>query len=93
MNKQFYELGYRYFRMPWEVGPRQEVVGLVENGRIAPCRAIDLGCGTGANAVFLAQQGFEVTGVDCAASAIENARRRADSAGARFACGETRSTI
>ena len=80
MQKWFYELGYRYVRMPWEMGPREELAGLVESGRIAPCRAIDLGCGTGANAVFLAQHGFEVTGVDYAASAIEKARRRADSA-------------
>ena len=83
MNKLFYGLGYRYFRMPWEMGPREELVGLVESGRIAPCRAIDLGCGTGANAVFLAERGFEVTGMDYAASAIEKARRRADSAGVK----------
>ena len=84
--KLFYELGYRFFRMPWETGPREELVGLVESGRIAPCRAIDLGCGTGSNAIFLALHGFDVTGVDFAASAIEEARRRADVAdvAARF---------
>jgi SAM-dependent methyltransferase len=77
----FYELGYRYFRMPWEGGPRRELVELVESGRIAPGRAIDLGSGTGSNAVFLAQQGFDVTGVDFAASAIEKARQGATEAG------------
>jgi SAM-dependent methyltransferase len=66
--------------MPWEIGPREELVQLVENGRITPCRAIDLGCGTGSNAVFLAQNGFEVTGVDFAASAIEKAKQKADAA-------------
>ena len=81
--KLFYELGYRFFRMPWETGPREELVGLVESGRIAPCRALDLGCGTGSNAIFLAQQGFDVTGVDFATSAIEKAKRRAAAAGAR----------
>ncbi len=81
--KLFYELGYRYFRMPWETGPREELVGLVESGRIAPGRAIDLGCGTGSNTIFLAQHGFEVTGVDFAASAIAKARRRANAAGVR----------
>lgn len=79
--KLFYELGYRFFRMPWETGPREELVGLVESGRIAPCRAIDLGCGTGSNAIFLAQQGFDVTGVDFAAPAIDKARTRAEAAG------------
>jgi SAM-dependent methyltransferase len=77
----FYQLGYRYFRMPWETGPRSELVALVESGRIAPCRAIDLGCGTGSNAIFLAQHGFDVTGVDFASSAIEKARQRANEAG------------
>lgn len=81
--KLFYELGYRYFRMPWETGPREELVGLVGSGRIAPGRAIDLGCGTGSNAIFLAQHGFEVTGVDFAASAIKKAKRRAKAAGVR----------
>jgi SAM-dependent methyltransferase len=81
--KLFYELGYRLFRMPWEMGPREELVGLVESGRIAPCRAIDLGCGTGSNALFLAKHGFDVTGVDFASSAIEKAKRRANAAGVR----------
>ena len=80
MNKLLYELGYRYARMPWEMGPREELVGLVDSGRIAPCRTIDLGCGTGCNAIFMAQQGFEVTGVDFAPPAIERARRRANRA-------------
>jgi SAM-dependent methyltransferase len=78
--KLFYELGYRFFRMPWEAGPREELVELVESGRIAPCRAIDLGCGTGSNAIFMAEQGFDVTGVDFAPAAIEKARQRADTA-------------
>ena len=39
--KLFYELGYRFFRMPWEMGPREELVGLIESERIAPCRATE----------------------------------------------------
>lgn len=81
--KAFYEVGYRYFRMPWEGGPRAELVALVESGRIQPCRAIDLGCGTGANALYLAKCGFDVTGVDFASAAVTKARRRAANAGAR----------
>jgi len=79
--KVFYDVGYRYFRMPWEAGPRPELVELVESGRIQPCQAIDLGCGTGSNAIYLAQHGFDVTGVDFASAAITKARRRAASAG------------
>ncbi len=79
--KLFYELGYRHFRMPWEGGPRSELVELVTSGRLGPCRALDLGCGSGANAVFLAEHGFEVTGVDFAAAALEKADRLAKAAG------------
>jgi SAM-dependent methyltransferase len=76
--KVFYELGYKHFTMPWEGGPRSELVELVESGRLRPCRAVDLGCGSGANAVFLAENGFEVTGVDFAASALVKAARLAE---------------
>jgi SAM-dependent methyltransferase len=80
-TKQFYNLGYRFFRMPWEIGPRAEIVELVTSGRLRPGRAADLGCGTGANAIFLAQQGFEVTGIDFAPAGLAKARRRAAEAG------------
>jgi cyclopropane fatty-acyl-phospholipid synthase-like methyltransferase len=81
--KSFYEIIYRYFRAPWDIGPREELVTLVKSGRIKPCRAIDLGCGAGANAIYLAQNGFEVTGVDYAEAAIEKARARSKEAGAQ----------
>lgn len=81
--KMFYEVVYRYFRAPWDIGAREELVSLVESGRIKPCRAIDLGCGAGANVVYLAQMGFVVTGVDNARAAIAKARDRADKAGVK----------
>jgi SAM-dependent methyltransferase len=81
--KLFYQIGYKYFRMPWDIGPRQELVELVESGRIKPCRTIDLGSGTASNVIFLAQHGFDVTGVDFAASAIELGRKRARRAGVK----------
>ena len=79
--KLFYEVTYRYFKAPWDIGAREELVSLVESGRIKPCRAIDLGCGAGDNAVYLAQKGFDVTGVDFATAAIEKARGRAKDSG------------
>jgi SAM-dependent methyltransferase len=79
----FYETTYRRFRAPWDIGPRGELVQLIESGRIQPCRAIDLGSGTASNCVFLAQHGFDVTGVDYAASAIELGRKRAVEAGVK----------
>lgn len=79
-RKQFYEVTYRRFRAPWDIGARKELVALVEGGRIRPGRAIDLGCGAGANAIYLAERGFDVTGVDYAAAAIDKARARAHAA-------------
>ena len=82
--KPFYEFIYRYFRAPWDIGPRDELVKLVEGQSIQPGRAIDLGCGAGANAIFLAQHGFEVTGVDFAEAAIKKALKRAAAAGVQI---------
>ena len=79
--KLFYEVLYRYFRAPWDIGPREELVALVENGRLKPCRAIDLGSGTASNCIYLAQHGFDVTGVDFAPAAIEKGRSLAKVAG------------
>lgn len=81
MSKWFYEILYSRFHAPWDIGPRQELVDLVESGRLQPCRAIDLGSGTASNVVFLAQHGFEVTGVDFAQAAIELGQKRAREAG------------
>ena len=46
-----------------------------------PGRAVDLGCGTGDNALALARRGFEVTGVDVAERAITQAQQKAAAAG------------
>jgi SAM-dependent methyltransferase len=77
------ELMYRYsfIPIPFDVGPRPELVSLVESGRINACRAIDLGSGTASNAIYLAQHGFDVTGVDFSPAAIEMGQARARHAG------------
>jgi len=78
---------YQSGEPPWETGqPSAELRRVVAEEKIEPCRVIELGCGTGINAVWLAQQGFEVTAVDFSQLAIEKARQRAAEAGvtARF---------
>lgn len=77
-------------RAPWDMGrPRPELVRLVKKGDLKPCRAIDFGCGTGENVVYLAKQGFDATGVDISSRAIGKARRKAQAAGVapRFIVG------
>ncbi len=67
---------------PWNSGlVSRELVRVLSEEHVAPCRAVELGCGAGTNAVHLAQQGFEVLGMDCSAIAIERARALAGEAG------------
>jgi len=75
---------YKSGNPPWETGqPSAELRRVVAEQRIQPGAAIDLGCGSGINSIWLTQQGFDVTGVDASELAIEQARRRAAAAGAR----------
>lgn len=85
MRRALYDLMYR-IGAPWDGPPRPELVDLVErgvltSGHLAPGRAVDLGCGTGANVLYLAQHGFEATGIDFSAVALRAARKRAMAAG------------
>jgi SAM-dependent methyltransferase len=65
---------YRCARPPWETGhPSSELQRVVAERGIAPCRALELGCGTGKNSVWLAEQGFDVLGVDLSRLAIQRA--------------------
>ena len=75
--KLHYDLWYRFGTPPWVGEARSELVRLVESGVLAPGRAIDLGCGEGDNAIFLARHGFAVTAVDFAPSAIVKAKAKA----------------
>ena len=60
---------------PWDTGnPDPELVRLVESGRVPRGRALDVGCGTGTNARYLASKGCEVVGVDVSRVAIEQAK-------------------
>ena len=76
-----YRLLYRLGITPWE---RDTVPGPVTElaERISPPgRALDVGCGTGRDAVYLSQRGWTVTGVDAVPRAIQAASRRAQAAG------------
>jgi ubiquinone/menaquinone biosynthesis C-methylase UbiE len=64
--KAFYDLWYRFGTPPWVGNARPELVEMVQTGDLLPGRAIDLGCGEGDNAIFLAEHGFQVTAVDFA---------------------------
>ena len=62
---------------PWEIdGPQSEIVKLVEHGEIRST-ILDVGCGTGENALYLAGLGYEVQGIDIVPGAIEKAVKKA----------------
>jgi ubiquinone/menaquinone biosynthesis C-methylase UbiE len=63
---------------PWDIGrPQPAFDALVKDGQIKPGRALDVGCGTGENAILLAQHGCKVTGIDLARDAIAAAKAKA----------------
>lgn len=67
-------------KIPWNIEkPPKALVDLIEGGEVKSCKTIDLGCGAGNYAIYLASIGFDVTGIDISPSAIkitkENAKR------------------
>jgi 2-polyprenyl-3-methyl-5-hydroxy-6-metoxy-1,4-benzoquinol methylase len=62
---------------PWDIGRPQPVFERLAAAGAITGRVLDVGCGTGENALFLAGQGHEVTGVDAVPAAVVAARRKA----------------
>jgi len=65
--------------IPWNIEtPPDILVELVESGTVKPCKAVDLGCGIGHYAFYLARRGFDVTGIDISPTAINLAKEKAE---------------
>ena len=73
--KAFYRLGF----VPWDGHPlATSLLGLIGGDEaLTPGTALDVGCGTGDNSIYLAKHGWQVTGVDFVAKAVEKARAKA----------------
>lgn len=79
-----YRLLYRLGIVPWDNTPGPQVLDrvLADDSRGSGRRALDLGCGTGRDSVYLAKKGWEVTAIDLQERALHKARERAGKEGA-----------
>ena len=78
-----WDAAYRDGTPPWEAGvPSAELIRVLDEGLVRPGTALELGCGSGADAICLTRRKFEVTAIDVSPMAIERARMRAEMAGA-----------
>ncbi len=65
-------------QIPWNLEkPPEALIELVTSGKIKPCKAVDLGCGTGNYALYLVSLGFKMTGIDLSSAAIAIATKKA----------------
>ena len=81
MQREDWDKRYASVENLWAVKPNRFLVA--ETGDLNPGRALDLACGEGQNAIWLATLGWDVRGVDYSEVAISKARARADRDGVR----------
>jgi SAM-dependent methyltransferase len=79
MGREEWDRRYAGSELLWTGKPNRFLVA--EAGDLPPGRALDLACGEGRNAIWLADQGWQVTGVDFSGVALEKARRLAAARG------------
>ena len=69
---------YKRGDTPWDIGkPDFNLIQTVTATPIKPCKALEIGCGTGDNSIWLYQQSFHVVGIDASEVAIEKAKEKA----------------
>ena len=82
---------YRSGDLPWDTGRHdRNLEEVIASYGILPCRALDIGCGHGSNAIWLAQHGFDVDGIDVSTHAIDQAidNAAASATDVRFKAGD-----
>jgi SAM-dependent methyltransferase len=68
---------YASGQLPWDTGqPEPLLIEFVTSGGIAPAPTLEIGAGTGTNAIWLAERGFDVLGIDLSPLAVERARAK-----------------
>lgn len=81
-DQQRFEKAYATGQKPWDSGEAcGELLRVLGAGLLPGTTLLELGCGTGTNAVELARRGYRVTASDYVAQAVEAAREKARAAG------------
>jgi 2-polyprenyl-3-methyl-5-hydroxy-6-metoxy-1,4-benzoquinol methylase len=80
IDQVLYDLMYRFSKPGWDDSNIPAQVAQLASHKSKTRTALDLGCGTGTHSIYLAQQGFAVTGVDLSPTAIRRVRAKADQA-------------
>lgn len=83
MNEAFWDEMYRARSTVWSGNPNAHLVS--EASGLAPAAALDVGCGEGADAIWLAERGWRVTAVDISTVALERGAALANKIGADVA--------
>ena len=83
MDEEFWNERYRSSSALWSANPNSELVR--EASDLVPGSALDIGCGEGADTIWLAERGWRVTAVDFSTVALERGAARAHSLGAEVA--------
>lgn len=91
MSHPSWNESYASGQLPWDTGQAEPVlVEFVTAGRVRPGSALEIGAGTGTNALWMAEHGFDVFGVDVSPLAVERAQAKAGGRDlhCRFAAGD-----
>ena len=83
LDEELWDERYRSRPALWSGEPNRHLVG--EAAELEPGLALDVGCGEGADAIWLARRGWRVDGVDVSGVALRRAAEHADRAGAEIA--------
>jgi len=79
MPRPSWNESYASGQLPWDTGePEPLLVGFVTSGGVTPGPTLEIGAGTGTNAIWMAERGFDVLGVDISRLAVEKARAKMD---------------
>ena len=80
-NEARFRERYKSGDTPWDAGqPDFNLIEVVTQRPVSACKALDVGCGTGDNSIWLARESFQVTGTDISDIALEKAKAKASRA-------------